>query len=107
MASELVLALRLVWRILSLGTVLVLLTPFLLSQSTLGSVLPACEAKLAGGACALCGMTTAFYRLSSGDISGALEANPLSLALYLALVVNLTVFVAVAFSKRKDAHAAR
>ena len=105
MPSELVPALRIVWRLLSLGTAFVLLLPFIIPQNTLSGWIPPCEAKLQGGACALCGMTTAFYRLSEGDVAGALAANPWSLGLTVCLAVNLAVLLAVTLSKRKAAHA--
>lgn len=107
MASELVPALRIVWRLLSLGTGLLLLIPFVIPARVLSAWIPACEWQAKGTPCPLCGMTTAFYRLSTGDVSGALAANPMSLGLSACLVVNLMVFLAVTCFKRKAAHATR
>lgn len=105
MPAELVPALRVTWRLLSLGTGLVLLLPFLIPQGRLSGWIPPCEAQLQGDSCPLCGMTTAFYLLSSGDLPGALAANPMSLALYVCLLVNLAVLLAITLFKRKAAHA--
>ncbi|MNK56040.1 hypothetical protein D3C87_750650 [compost metagenome] len=107
MPADLVPALRIVWRLLSLGTVAILLLPFVVPQATLSGWIPACEWQLQGKACPLCGMTRAFYLLSDGDLAGALSANPMSLGLMLCLVVNLAVFLAVTLLKRKAAHATR
>jgi hypothetical protein len=105
MTADLVPALRITWRILSLGTGLVLLLPYLIPQGRLSGWIPPCEAQIQGETCPLCGMTTAFYLLSSGDLPGALAANPMSLGLYVCLIVNLAVMVAVTLFKRKAVHA--
>lgn len=105
MPTDLLPALRIVWRLLSLGSGVVLLLPFVIPQTALASWIPPCEWQIRGKACPLCGMTTAFYLLSSGDLTGALAENPFSLALYLCLVVNLAVLLAVTLSKRKALHA--
>lgn len=105
MAAELVPALRIVWRLLSLGSVALLLVPLLVPHATLSGWIPPCEWALQGKACPLCGMTRAFYLLRDGDLAGAFAANPLSLALATCLLVNLAVFLAVTLKKRKAAHA--
>ncbi|MNT73844.1 hypothetical protein D3C72_2125980 [compost metagenome] len=84
-----------------------MLLPFWVPQGTLSGWIPPCEAQLQGGSCPLCGMTTAFYLLSEGDVAGALAANPMSLGLYVCLVVNLAVLLAATFLKRKAVHATR
>jgi len=107
MASDLAPALRIVWRLLSLASGAIVLLPFWLPQATLSSWIPACPSQLQGAPCPLCGMTRAFYLISDGDFAGALAANPMSLGLYLCLVVNLAVLAAVTLLKRKAAHATR
>jgi hypothetical protein len=104
-SNDLVPALRIVWRLLSLGTGFLLLLPFVIPQTTLSGWIPTCDWQLQGQACALCGMTTAFYRLSAGDLPGALATNAMSLALYVCLVANMVVCLIVTLLKRKAAHA--
>ncbi|GEM_PF-3592223 len=108
-SAELVPALRVVWRILSFGTAVLLLLPFAIPPATLSSWVPPCEWQLQGRSCSLCGMTTAFYLLSVGDVPGALAANSLSLGLYVCLVVNLAIWSGVTLIalKRKGTHAIR
>lgn len=108
MPTDLAPALRLAWRIVSLGSGSVLLLPFLLPQAMLAEWIPTCSGQLEGRPCPLCGMTTAFYQLSAGDFSGALASNPYSLGLYALLILNLFVLLAVSLSRitRKASHAA-
>jgi hypothetical protein len=106
MPADLLPALRLAWRLVSLGTGVVLLLPFVLPQATLASWVPTCAWQLEGKACPLCGMTTAFYWLSAGDLPSALAANRFSVGLYACLVTNLVVLLAVSCFKRKASHAA-
>ena len=44
--------------------------------------LPDCPARLAGGGCALCGMTHSFLALCRGQFSLASELNPFGLPLF-------------------------
>lgn len=107
MDRDFVPALGVTWRVLSAGTAFLLLLPCVLPQGALSAWVPACEGALQGKPCPLCGMTTAFYLIASGDVPGALAANPASLALYLGFILNLMVLWAVTRLKRNPAHAIR
>jgi hypothetical protein len=68
-------------------------TPFVLPPGVLSALAPECRAKAAGGSCALCGMTTAFLHIGSGDVERARSAHAGSLALWILFVMN---FIAAA-----------
>lgn len=79
------------WLIVSVLLMLAVLAPFVLPAETVFGIAPACEARLRGESCVLCGMTTAYVRLAAGDYGGALESNQWSLAVWLASIANFTV----------------
>jgi hypothetical protein len=82
------------WYIVGVAGIFILLVPVLAPEGILDAFLPACKSRAADGVrCQLCGMTTAFYHISSGRIVDALSANRSSLALYLSLLVNGLVLV--------------
>lgn len=102
-ADELVKSFAIAWLILSLGILLVLLAPFVMSEGTITRLAPKCVWKVRyGKSCPLCGMTTAFVRISQGRLADACKANPSSLALYAAFVVNL-LLAALFLTKRRSA----
>ena len=87
--SELILAALLVWLIVSAGTFIVLLLPFVVPQHELVQFMPECEWQARfQKPCAFCGMTTAFYAISHGDFSEAYRLNPLSLYIYSVFILN-------------------
>ena len=81
-------ALLFVWLVLGAITGIAALAPLVLPSSLLLGVFPVCQAKAAGFECLLCGMTTAFVRIGSGDLAGALRAHGGSLAVYCAFLLN-------------------
>ena len=89
-------ALRIVWLVLGAACGIVIIAPLILPGEMLYGWFPVCAAKKSGGRCVLCGMTTAFVRIGSGDWSGALSANSGSIALYAGLAVNFTIAVTYA-----------
>ena len=87
--SELILTGLLVWYIISAGTFILLLLPFVVPQHLLAQFIPECEWQIRfQKPCAFCGMTTAFYAISHGDLTAAYRLNPLSLCIYSLCVLN-------------------
>ena len=89
--NEYLRALGIAWAIVSLCLMTAVILPFILPESKIYAIFPPCEAKLRGDPCFLCGMTTAYVRLASGDISGALEANQNSIAFSVFSILNFAV----------------
>ena len=81
-------ALGIAWAIVSACLMTAVILPFILPESKIYGIFPPCEARLRGERCFLCGMTTAYVRLASGDVAGALEANRNSIALSLFSILN-------------------
>ncbi len=78
-----------VWFIVSVVIFVVLLLPFVVPQHQLAQYIPECEWQTRfQKPCAFCGMSTAFYAISRGDLTGAYCLNPLSLYIYSAFVLN-------------------
>lgn len=79
-----------IWGISSIIILLILFTPFLVSFEWLGNQIPQCEWKtLYQKECLFCGMTTAFYVISShGNFLEAYSLNQLSPFLYITFVLN-------------------
>jgi hypothetical protein len=90
-ASQLGRALRIVWVVVSAVLMLAVLVPFVTPADTVYGLMPACEARLRGEPCMLCGMTTAYVRLAASDVASALDANRWSLTLWLGSVVNFAL----------------
>lgn len=84
-------AISVTWILVSAVLMTAVLAPYLIPAPKLYSLFPVCEAKLQGGSCVLCGMTTAYIRLASGDLPGALEANRFALALWLGSILNFAI----------------
>lgn len=84
-------ALLITWVILSAVLMMAVLAPFVLPEQKVFSLFPACEARLRGGRCVLCGMTTAYVLLASGDFGGALAANRYSVGLWIATIANFAL----------------
>ena len=98
--SELILAGVLVWSILSIGVFIILLLPFVVPQHQLAQ-LPIAECVWQARfhkPCVFCGMTTAFYAISSGDLAQAHRLNPLSLYIYAIFLLN-TVCVVISIKR--------
>jgi len=84
-------ALMATWVVISTVMMLAVLTPFVLPADRVYGMFPACEARLRGEPCVLCGMTTAWVLLAQGNLGGALESNRWSLALWGASIVNFAI----------------
>ncbi len=97
--SELMLAGRLVWFIVSAGIFIVLVLPFVVPQHQLAQFIPKCTWQVKfQKPCIFCGMTSAFYAISRGDFTEAYRLNPLSLYIYSLCLFN--TFCAVITLKR-------
>lgn len=77
------------WLIVSAALLIALAAPFFISSANLERILPPCEWQVRyGKPCPLCGMTTAFYHISRGDLSQALDAHGESVTVYLLFLAN-------------------
>jgi hypothetical protein len=77
------------WLVLSAGVFFILVIPHIVPNDTILDLLPTCEWKAKyNKECALCGMTTAFLRISDGEYKEAYEANKGSIILYGAFLLN-------------------
>ena len=87
--SELMLAVLLVWFILSVGIFIILMLPVVVPQHQLAQLIPegSWQAEF-HKPCAFCGMSTAFYAISRGDFVQAHRLNPLSLYIYFTFLLN-------------------
>ena len=75
-------ALFIVWITVSAALGCAAVAPFLVPENTITRMVPTCEAKLHGRRCMLCGATTGFLAIGSGDWRGAQHANAASLPLF-------------------------
>jgi hypothetical protein len=94
-------ALVLVWLVLGAVTGLTALAPLVLPSSFLLGLFPSCPSKAAGFECTLCGMTTAFVLIGTGDYAGALRAHGGSVAVYGAFVLNFCAAAAYTMMRAK------
>jgi hypothetical protein len=81
-------ALRATWLVLTVAAMTCVVAPLVFSADFLEGLIPVCEAKVRGGSCALCGMTTGFILISRGEIAQAQKANAGAPVLYLAFLLN-------------------
>ena len=92
-----------VWLTLSGIILLILATPFLLSQDVINTIMPLCELKAKfNKECSLCGMTTSFYYISQGKFNQAFMANWFSPYLFTLFVVNEVTMMVTLFKKIKQ-----
>lgn len=89
------------WLVVSLGILLVLTAPFVLSADAIANLIPVCEWKARyNQECPLCGMTTSFILISQGSFKAALGANKAGLLVYGGFVVN-ELFALLFFISRR------
>ena len=87
-------AFRIVWFVLSAIMLGALIAPWAFTPAQLASVIPPCEWKARyHRECLLCGMTTAFFRISQGEFAEAMRANRGSVPLYFVLACNEAVLL--------------
>lgn len=85
---------RIVWLIVAALGGLAVMLPLLVPAELLAGSFPVCSAKAGGGACILCGMTTAFLHIGRGDLTGAILAHGASILLYSILALNFVIALA-------------
>jgi hypothetical protein len=100
LARDIKIAIVWTWLIVSGMLVIAAVAPFLFPADLLAGLAPVCEARKAGGSCILCGMTTAFLRIGSGDWAGALAAHRGSAVLWTTFLLNFVVAVAYCMKRR-------
>lgn len=92
-SSELKIAFRIVWIILSIFIFAILILSFFFPY-TFMDISPVCVSKSVYGAeCFMCGMTRAFIEISSGRFSEAFNLNKLSLILFSVFFINSVIFI--------------
>ncbi len=100
--ADLVRALRIAWVTLTLASAALLAVPFAVAPGTLARFVPRCEARAQSGTtCPLCGMTTAFYRIASGQFRQVTRANVASVPLFAVLVLNQAGALSTALAGRR------
>jgi hypothetical protein len=83
-----------VWCIISFFIFISLISPFLVSGSTLLSFIPVCPSvKYYGTSCIACGLTRSFISISNLHLSEALNSNSYSLYVYAVFLLNETLFI--------------
>jgi hypothetical protein len=82
------------WLVVSVIAFAAAAAPLLLPAEALYGLFPECEAKARGGGCAMCGMTTGFLLIASGDLEGARAANAGAPFLYFTFLANFLAAVA-------------
>lgn len=93
MSKEFKKVLLIVWFVLTVLTSATLIVPLIFSKETVLRHTPACMSKsLHHQECFLCGTTTAFTEISSGNFKNAYHLNKLSPFIYSFFLVNLCFF---------------
>lgn len=94
-------AIVIVWLILSFVVLLILISPFILSQNTLFMLSRLCELNhIPHIESPLYGMTRAFIFISKGTLSAALKLNSFSIALYVIFVANELFVITLLLTER-------
>ena len=86
-------AIKTVWQIFSVVTLLVILASIFMPESLLYENIPVCEYKTIGKECFLCGMTMAFVEISKLNFNLALQLNSVSLLFYSTFMANNLIFL--------------
>jgi hypothetical protein len=97
--SELRRAIIAVWLILSAAGVLIAASPFLVPAPAFDNVLPTCPARVRGGDCPACGLTTGFVAIADGRWDDAARANAAAPLLFALFTANAAAAALVSFCK--------
>ncbi|MEO0093672.1 MAG: hypothetical protein ABIK93_01570 [candidate division WOR-3 bacterium] len=101
--KEIKLAFSIVWLVISFIILLILITPFIFSDTTIEALSPKCEWKTKyNKECLLCGMTKSFILISHRKFSEASALNNFSLYLYSIFVLNEAAILAFLTQKLKE-----
>lgn len=76
------------WYVLSFVGLVLVAAPWVVTPGPVDAWVPACEARLRGGSCVLCGMTSSFFALRHGDFAAASAAHRAGPILYISLALN-------------------
>jgi hypothetical protein len=94
-------ALKRLWILGTLASVVLVLLVFFDNKETIKSQVPVCVSiQYQGNPCVLCGSTSAFYEIAKGNWTRALELNKIAVGLFLAIWINLFVFIGYTFRQR-------
>lgn len=94
-------ALKRLWILGTLASVGLVLLVFFDDKETIKSHVPVCMSiQYQGKPCVLCGSTSAFYEIAKGNWTRALELNKIAVGLFVAIWINLFVFIGYTFRQR-------
>ncbi|GGG52993.1 DUF2752 domain-containing protein [Epilithonimonas arachidiradicis] len=91
--QELKSAIRIVWQISAIISILILLLLFLIDDDKLLSISPTCEYQKVGKECLLCGSTRAFIEIKHFNLETAFHLNPFSIFIFGLLILNSILFL--------------
>jgi hypothetical protein len=92
--TSLKIALKRLWILGTLASVILVILVFFDDKETIKKQVPVCMSiQYKGKSCVLCGSTSAFYEMSKGNWSRALELNKIAVVLYLFIWINLFIFI--------------
>jgi hypothetical protein len=98
--KEIKLAIMLAWSVLSIIVLLIIVSPFALSQNTIFMLSRLCELNhVPHVESPLYGMTRAFLFISRGNLAEALKLNRFSMLLYSIFVLNELLIITILFTK--------
>jgi hypothetical protein len=87
-------ALKRLWILGTLASLVLVLLVFFDDKETIKKQVPVCMSiQYQGKPCVLCGSTSAFYEMSKGKWSRALELNKIAVFLFVIILGNSIVFV--------------
>ena len=93
-AKEHLLAIKIVWLILTIIIIIVLIFPFLFNDNIIKELTPKCtKLSSCGEECFFCGTTRAFIHISKGEFQEAQYKNQGSLFLYCIFIINIVIFI--------------
>lgn len=94
-------ALKRLWIFGTIASVVLLLLVFFDDKETIESQVPVCMSiQYQGKPCVMCGSTSAFYEISKGNWTRALELNKIAVGLFAGIWINLFVFIGYTFRQR-------
>lgn len=94
-------ALKRLWIFGTIASVVLVLLVFFDDKETIKSQVPVCMSiQYQGKPCVLCGSTSAFYEISKGNWTRALELNKIAVGLFVAIWINLFVFIGYTYRQR-------
>jgi hypothetical protein len=106
--TSLKIALKRLWILGTLASVILVIFVFFDDKESIKKQVPVCMSiQYQGKPCFMCGSTSAFYEMSKGNWSRALELNKIAVFLFVIILGNSIVFVGyfvITFYKEKAIH---